>query len=168
MTPETFRIVAAIGIGVLVLAFIVQTGLLIIIAKVAKSTKAQLDQLSPKAESLMESTEKTLVVSRKQITEVTTKANAILESAKTQRERTDGFLTDATNRARAQLDRVELVLDDTISRVHETAVVLNDGILQPLREINGIAAGIRGAIVHLLRGGRPNVSQATTDEEMFI
>ena len=168
MTTEQFYLVAAIGIGILVLAFLVQTGLLIVMARAARAIKGQLEHLSPRAESLMDSAEKTLADSRKQISEVTAKANAVLDTTKNQVEKTSGFLTEATDRARAQLDWVELVLDDTITRVHQTAVMLNDGVLRPLRELNGIVAGVRGAVAHLLRGGRPDVSQATTDEEMFI
>jgi hypothetical protein len=61
-----------------------------------------------------------------------------------------------------------MVIDDTMSRAHETVAMVHGGILRPLREIHGIAAGVRTAINHLARGGRPSVAQATHDEEMFI
>ena len=92
----------------------------------------------------------------------------MLDSTKKQVDRTDEFLTDATERAKVQLDRLEIVLDDSIGRIHETVIVLNQGILKPLRELNGISVGIRTALGYLLRGGRPSVDKATTDEEMFI
>jgi hypothetical protein len=168
MTQESLLYVMAAAVSVSALALILQAAFLFVMARAAKAIKMQLDRLSPKAESALESAERTLEQSRKQITDVTTKASSVLESARTQVQRTDEFLADATNRARVQLDRVELVLDDTVSRVHETIVILNDGLLRPLREINGVTAGVRSALAYLLRGGRPNVAQATTDEEMFI
>jgi hypothetical protein len=46
--------------------------------------------------------------------------------------------------------------------------VLHDGIMKPLREVNGIAAGVRAALGAMARGNRPTVDRATSDEEMFI
>ena len=92
----------------------------------------------------------------------------MLDTTQKQLVRVDDVLGEATSRAKVQMERVELVLDDTISRVHGTVMELNNGILRPLRELNGLALGIRAAFQHLVRGGRPNVAQATSDEEMFI
>lgn len=154
--------------GAAVVAMLLQAGFLAVMAISARSIKSRLDVLTPKVESFLESAERTMQDSKKQITEVTTKANSVLAVAQKQVERTDEFFSDATNRARRQLDRLEMVMDDSIGRMHETVVVLNDGILKPLRELSGIAVGIRSAINFLLRGGRPSVDRATTDEEMFI
>jgi hypothetical protein len=73
-----------------------------------------------------------------------------------------------TSRLKVQMERIELVLDDSMSRVHETVAIVHDGIMKPLREVTGVASGIRAAVAHLIRGGRPSVAQATSDEEMFI
>jgi hypothetical protein len=61
-----------------------------------------------------------------------------------------------------------MVLDETMSRAQETVNVVQSGIMMPLREIQGVAAGVRTAIYYLIRGGRPNPTEATADEEMFI
>jgi hypothetical protein len=117
----------------------------------------------------------TVEKSGRQITEITTRANAILESSKDILDSTKRQLAiveevvgDAAVRARVQMERVELVLDDTLSRAHETVAVVHDGIMRPLREVNGIAAGVRAALGALARGNRPTVDRATSDEEMFI
>ena len=110
----------------------------------------------------------TLEQSRKQITEVTTKANDVLDTTRLQIGKVEDLLTDVTARAKVQMDRAELVLDDTLGRVQETVVLLHSGVMKPLREINGVSAGIRAAISHVLKGRRPSVAQATHDEEMFI
>jgi hypothetical protein len=106
--------------------------------------------------------------SRKQIAEITTVAGDILESTKKQLAMVEEVVTDATARAKVQMERVELVLDDTLSRAHETVAVVHDGIMRPLKELNGIAVGIRAALAFLSRGNRPSVDRATSDEEMFI
>lgn len=171
--PLLYVMAGAVGVSALALVL-----LAVFMGKVARSATAirsQLEQLTPKAEAVLDSAEKTLEESRRQISELTAKAseltvkaNAALEATRLQLGKTDEFLTELTQRARIQLDRVELVLDDTISRVHETVVVLNKGVLWPIREVSAVGAGIRTALHYLVRGGRPSVAQATTDEEMFI
>ncbi len=168
METQSLLNVMTAAVVVSAVAIVVQTCLLGVMAKTSLAMKKRMEEVTPKLESLIASADKTLVDSKKQIDQVTTKASDVLDSTKKQVDRTDEFLTDATNRARVQLDRVELVLDDTIGRVHETVIVLNDGILKPLRELNGVSIGIRSALGFLLRGGRPSVDKATTDEEMFI
>jgi len=91
-----------------------------------------------------------------------------MDSTKRQAQLSQDFLTEATGRAKVQLDRMELVLDDSISRMHETVVLVNKGVIRPVRELNGVVAGIRSAVEFLVRSKRPSVDQATTDEEMFI
>jgi hypothetical protein len=61
-----------------------------------------------------------------------------------------------------------MVMDDTVTRVQETVNLVHTGVMRPLRQVNGVAAGIRTAVAQLMRGGRPSVAQATSDEEMFI
>lgn len=128
----------------------------------------QVTILAPKVELLVETTQRSVEQASVQIKDIAVKVDAVMESTKTQLARIDEVMSDATARAKVQLDRVEMVLDDTISRVHETVTVLHRGVLRPLREVVGVTAGLRTAFSFLLRGGRPNVAQATSDEEMFI
>jgi hypothetical protein len=107
-------------------------------------------------------------MSRKQIEEITTKASEILDITRVQLDRIDGVLEDASVRVRNQMAHAEILIDDTMSRAQETVVTFHRGIMTPLREIQGVAAGVRTAIFYLMRGGRPNPAQATADEEMFI
>jgi len=130
--------------------------------------KEQTTIIADHAESLVTSVQRAVEQSRKEIAEVTTKASDVLDLSHKQLLRIDGVLTEATTRAKVQMDRVELILDDTISRVHETVGLLQDGLLRPLREINSFAVGVRAALQHLVRGRRITVEQATHDDEMFI
>lgn len=130
--------------------------------------KEQTRILADHAESLVTSAQRALEQSRKEIVEVTTKASDVLDLSHKHLLRIDEVLSDAAARAKVQMDRVELIVDDTVSRVHETVGLLQDGLLRPLREINGFAAGIRAALQQLVRGRRMTVEQATHDDEMFI
>ena len=156
-----FVIIAAI-------ALCIQAGMMAAMYRATKTMQSQIQPLLPKVESLVDSTKTTVEQSRKQIVDITARANEIMESTKRQLSMVEGVVSDASARAKVQLERVDLVLDDTLNRAHETVATVHDGIMRPLREMNGIAAGIKTALAYLARGNRPSVDQATSDEEMFI
>jgi hypothetical protein len=87
---------------------------------------------------------------------------------KQQLAKVDELLTDATTRAKVQMERAEMVLDDTMTRVQETVSYVQSGVVRPVREVYGVFAGIRTALAYLGRAGRATVDHATSDEEMFI
>lgn len=149
-------------------ALVIQALMLVMIGVTVLKLRTMLMQMLPKIEELVESTKSTVQQSRKQITEVTGKANEILDVTKVQLARVDGFLADATERARVQMDRAELVLDETMDRAQSAVSAVHRGVTRPLKEIHGIAVGLRATFAYLLRGGRPNVDQVASDEEMFI
>jgi hypothetical protein len=160
--------VAIAAVIVAAVAIVLQAVLLFGLYRSTKAMAAQVAGFVEKAEPVLADARQTLEQNRKQMAEVTGKVNRILDSAQAQISKIDDVLGDATSRARAQMDRLEMVMDDSISRVHETVAVLHEGILRPLREVNGIVAGIRAGIGYLLGNRRPSVAQATHDDEMFI
>lgn len=132
-----------------------------------KATEQKVTELLPKVHKLVETSQTAVEQGKQQILDITAKTNEILESTKRQIVKVDDLLTDAAGRARIQLDRAEMVLDDTMTRAQETVSVVQNGIMRPLREIHGIASGVKTAVTYLVRGSRSG-SQATHDEEMFI
>jgi len=170
-----FVIIAAV-------ALCIQAGLLVGMYKTTKGLQDKItplipkvdavipkvELLIPKVDSLLESSKITVEQSRVQIVEITSLANEILVSAKNQLAMVEEVVTDATARAKVQIERAEVVLDDTINRAHETVAIVHNGIMRPLQELNGIVAGVRAALAFLARNNRPSVAQATSDEEMFI
>jgi hypothetical protein len=175
MNETTLLYVMTAFVIISAIALCIQAGMLTAIYKTTKSLQEKIDPLIPKVESLVVKANTVAEQSGRQITEITTRANAILESSqdivdstKRQLAIVEDVVGDAAVRARVQMERVELVLEDTLSRAHETVAVVHDGIMRPLREVNGIAAGVRAALGALARGNRPTVDRATSDEEMFI
>jgi ABC-type transporter Mla subunit MlaD len=150
------------------IALCIQAGMLVAMYKATRKMQATITPLIPKVDSLVEASQATVEQSRKQILEVTTRANDILDSTKRQLAVIEDVVNDAAARAKVQMERVELALDDTLSRAHSTVAELHNGILAPLRQLNGVAAGIRAAVEFLGRGNRPSPDKATSDEEMFI
>ncbi|MFN3323736.1 MAG: hypothetical protein ACK5AZ_09595 [Bryobacteraceae bacterium] len=156
------------AVVVAALALVLQLAVLYAVYRQSKTLEVQMRVLVPKAEALMESAEKTIALSRQQITEVTTKASQVMDTTRTQLGKMDQSLSEITSRLKVQLERVEMVLDDSMGRVQETVASVHHGVMKPIREITGVAAGVRAAVSYLVKGGRPNVTQATHDEEMFI
>jgi ABC-type transporter Mla subunit MlaD len=175
MSETTLLYVMTAFVVISAIALCIQAGMLAAIYKTTKTLQEAVNPLLPKVERLVEKTNAVVEQSGPQIVEISTRANeilvstkAILDSTKRQVAIVEETVGDAAGRAKVQMDRVELVLDDTLSRAHETVAVFHDGVMRPLREINGLAAGIRAALAQLARGDRPTVDQATSDEEMFI
>jgi ABC-type transporter Mla subunit MlaD len=168
MSETTLLYVMTAFVIVSAIALCIQAGMLTAIYKTTKALQEKIDPLVPKVESLVEKANSTVEQSGRQISEITTRANDILDSTKRQLAIVEEVVGDAAVRAKVQMERVELVLDDTLSRAHETVALVHDGIMRPLREVNGIAAGVRAALGALARGNRPSVDRATSDEEMFI
>ncbi len=182
MDQQSWFILISVFVGVCAIALCIQAGMLIALYKTARATEEQVkkflpkveavipkvEAVIPKVEALIHSSTETIDMSRKQIHDITTKATEILDLTKAQIVRIDGVLEDASARAHNQLAHAEMVIDDTVSRAQQTVHVVQTGIMKPLREVQGVAAGVRTAIYYLVRGGRPTPNQATADEEMFI
>jgi cell division protein FtsL len=167
MDQQTLLTVMTVFVCISAIALLIQMGMLIGIYRATRGMQESVQRLLPKIESLIDTSRQTIEDSRKQILNITSKTNDILEIARKQMERLDEVLEDATARAHVQLERADLVLDDVMERAHNTVAVVHTGIMKPLREIQGVAAGLRAAIQFMMRG-RPNPTHATSDEEMFI
>jgi hypothetical protein len=96
------------------------------------------------------------------------KAEEIVDLGRLQVVRVNDLMEDVVDRVRSQLDRAETVAAHTLDRYDEVTDTLYRGLLRPLREINGILAGLNTAVAYLFRNKRTNVSEATQDDEMFI
>jgi len=55
-----------------------------------------------------------------------------------------------------------------VEHVEQAGEAVKKAVLRPVREANGIAAGISAAVSTLMRGRKYSVDSATQDEEMFI
>jgi hypothetical protein len=167
MDQQTLITVMTVFVIVSALALIIQAGMLFGIYRSARGLQDNVQRLMPKIESLLETSKQTIDESRVQIREAMVKTNAILDTTRAQVARIDAVLTDATERAKIQMDRAELVLDDAMTRTQQTVAMVHGGVIKPIQQIHGVAAGLRTAVTFLMKG-RPNPEAAHADEEMFI
>ena len=168
MDTQTLLIIMAVFTGVAAIALLIQAAFLLGIYKSARKTQVNFENLSARIEAVSQGSLGAIMEIKSNIGEITTKTTAILDSAVRQLAMVEGVVKDATGRAHSQMDRAEMVIDDAVSRAQQTVATVHTGIMKPLREINGVAFGIRAAIQHFFHGGRPNPDRATVDEEMFI
>lgn len=129
---------------------------------------ANVEPLIAKIHPIADSSQQILNDLRKYAGDVSVKANDLLELSRKQLGRVDEVLAEATSRTRTQMDRIEMVMDDTVNRFQETTSLLQNGVVRPLKQLNALAAGVRTAVSFLVGGQRTTVEQATHDEEMFI
>lgn len=182
MDQQTLLYIMTAFVVIAGISQLMQLAMIFGIYKTSKSLQEKVNDLLPKVHALVpkvnmlvDTSQKAVEQSKQQIHDITAKTsellektNGILDSTRRQVVKVEDLLNDASGRAKVQLDRAEMVLDDTMSRAHETVALVHNGIMRPLREVQGVAAGIRTALSYLTRGGRPSVAQATHDEEMFI
>jgi hypothetical protein len=167
MDQQTLLTVMTAFVIIAAIALIIQAAMLVGIYKSSRALQHNVQRLLPKIESVLEISRQTIEDGRKQIADITAKASEILEITRDQIHRIDEFMDDATSRARVQLDRAEMVLDDAMGRTQRTLAMVERGIIKPIVQVQGVAAGLKSAITVLLRG-RPNPEEAHSDEEMFI
>jgi hypothetical protein len=181
MDPTLLNVMTA-AVVVAAVAIVIQTALLFAMYMASRAMKNQVAELKTKVEPLVEKAEalveklepladsgkRLLEDSRGYIGDLSNRTTELMDLSRTQLVRVDDIMGEAGSRARTQMDRIEMVLDDTVNRFQETTTLLQTGVLQPLRQVNALTIGVRAAVAALLGGRRTTVEQATHDEEMFI
>jgi hypothetical protein len=118
---------------------------------------------------ILENANKLLAETRPKIARISDDVAGIARSGREQVDRAGDFLRDAGNRAIARLDQIDRTVESTVAQVEQASEVVKRAVMTPVREVNGIAAGISAAVSTLVHHPRrPQIDQATQDEEMFI
>ena len=106
---------------------------------------------------------------RPRIAHLSDEAIAIVRSGREQVERVGDLLQDAGDRTRVRLEQIDHAVDATVNQIENASNAVKSAVLRPVREVNGIAAGISAAVSALVHGQhKSSVDSATQDEEMFI
>jgi len=171
MDPQALQallIIMTVFVIIAAVALVFQAAMAYGVRKSALAVEQHLTKLAPKVEALAESSRLAIDEGRASMAEITERTTEILDATRRQLTRVEDVLEDAAGRARVQFDRAEMVMDEAMNRAQDTVAAIHGGFMKPIREINGVAAGVRAAIHYFMRGGRPNPDQVTADEEMFI
>ena len=165
MRQDDLLYVMAAAVTVSAIALIWQALLLFGVYKFSKIAREKVTTIAGQVESFVLSAQRSLEHRSKQVSDVANRAGEVLDLVYKQLVRIDDVMEEATAEASSQMDRVELALDDTIGELHTTVALLNKRLLRPVREVNGIAAGIKAALGYLLRSQRVTVERTTHEEE---
>lgn len=168
MDDHTLLILLTILVMIVAIAFLAQAIALVGLLFVARDLKTKFMGVWPEIQGIVGTSRRTADRAEQHIASIGASSVAILEVTKQQLSKVDELLSDASTRAKVQMERAEMVMDDTMNRVQETVTVVQRGVLRPVREVHGLLAGVRMAFAHLSRSSRPTVDHATSDEEMFI
>jgi len=138
------------------------------IYKIVKKLQEDLTPLIPQTKETLTQARTTMAEITRDVREVTDKARELFDSIQLQVQYLDEARGEITSRLKIQGERLELVLEDTLSRVQEVVGVVHGSVLRPVREVSGMVAGVKAALSTLMMGRRPTVDRATQDDEMFI
>lgn len=150
------------------IAVITQAGVLIAIYIVSKRTSEQVDRFLKEARDLM--------VPMRSITDnLKTVSGDLIElglSAKEQLRRVEAMVTDAGESLQVQIERFDRVSKSVAERIDETAEIVQDSIISPVREVSAFAKGLsRGFQAFFFRKSRNAATgdeAEREDEELFI
>jgi hypothetical protein len=79
------------------------------------------------------------------------------------------LLSDAGEKARTRMEQIDATVGNTVESVEQVSQNVKRAVTRPVREVNGLAAGVAAAISTFVKGPRrSSVDSATQDEEMFI
>ena len=166
MIGFTSTATACLVIQVILLAFMARASW--VAKKQTTELVARVGPLVDKIEPIIETSQQVVEDVRRYAAEISSRTNDILDLSRKQLVRMDDVMGEAASRTRAQMDRIEMVMDDTVNRFQETTTLLQNSIVRPVRQINAVTAGIRAALSYMAGSRRATVEQATHDEEMFI
>lgn len=168
MTDDTFRLVVAGGVMLAALCALVAAITMVMLLRSVKKMKEQVDPLLAKSGPILDIVHSTSVDIAPKIREISTEAVEISKSAKQQVNRVGELLTEFSDRAREKVAQIDRSVEQTLSNVQHTGESVKETVLRPVREVNGVLAGIKTAISVYSHGRRQSVDHATQDEEMFI
>ena len=122
-----------------------------------------------KVTEILATSGKILEETRPRIAEIAADTAATVKSGRQQVERIGELLHDATGRAQDRLEQIDRSVDSTVEQVEHAGESVKRAMMRPVREVNGIAAGVSAAVATLVgRSRKSSVDHATQDEEMFI
>jgi ABC-type transporter Mla subunit MlaD len=126
-------------------------------------------EMVDKAKGILVTANRIMEDTRPKIAQLSAETVAIARSGRDQVERLGDLLHDASDRARNRLEQIDQTVENTVGQVEHAGDTVKRAVMRPVREVNGIAAGISAAVSTLVHGSRKSsVDAATQDEEMFI
>jgi len=171
MDQNNLFVIQTVFAAIAAVAIVLQMAILFALYRAVKSMQDSVARTLPKVDALVARADETIPRVEALVAATTAAVDdsrKLIAMAREELARANEFIGETTTRARAQMDRVEMVLDETVDKAQQAVNAVTRGILRPVREVQGVAAGIQAAFTYLLNQSRSSVDRATSDEEMFI
>ncbi len=168
MSEDVFRWVITAGVFLAVVAFVVQTVVILAMYRVTKATQDKIMPIVEAVTPIAGTVRRFADENAPKFSQMTTDMAAVLRSLQEQVNRLGEVVKEISDRARAQVARIDGAVDQTVEQVQQASDVVKQAILGPVKQVDGIMHGIRAAISVVAHSRRESVDHATQDEEMFI
>ena len=146
------------------IAIVTQAGVLVGIYFMSK-------RLSEQVERFMKDTREMLVPVRSIAENLRTASANLVEiglTARDQFRRIEAMVTDTGEALHVHLERFDRVSQNVMDRINETAEIVQDSVVRPVREVAAVTKGLTRGLGAFFFGRRSTVDQARQDEELFI
>jgi uncharacterized protein YoxC len=135
----------------------------------ARPAVAKIEPTIQKVSDLLATAQKLVDENRPQIREISGQVVEITRAGRQQVAKVGEILNDAGEKARTRLEQIDATVGHTVESVEQVSHNVKRAVTRPVREVNGLAAGVAAAISTFVKGPRrSSVDSATQDEEMFI
>ncbi len=168
MSDDLFRLVVAGGVALAALCFLATSITMLVVFRSLNRLKEKIEPLADKTGPILDMARSSAVELMPRVMAVSADAVEISKSAREQVARVGELMKEFSDRAKAQVARIDGAVDQTVGNVQNAGETVRDVVLKPVREVNGVLAGIKTAIAVYSHGRRQSVDHATQDEEMFI
>jgi hypothetical protein len=162
-----------IFVGVIALAVVVQTIMLIVIGVVVMKLGVQMKQIADdihgRINPILSRIQSIVEESQPRITGVIADAAEMTRMARAQAQRVDQMVADSLERLRLQLLHVDELVTGALEAVQETGNKVKQTIWAPVRSVNAVMRGIQTGF-EFYRGNRRRAdgSNESVDENLFI
>jgi ABC-type transporter Mla subunit MlaD len=183
MPEDVFRWVVAAGVAIACIAFVVQAVVLVtalLAAKkaqqAAKEAQGEVMPLVHRVENFFQTANdfvatagKLLEENRPRISSITADAASITKAAHEHAERIGELIDETSDIAKARIAQIDQTVGNAVEQVEHATESVKSAVLKPVKEVNGLVAGVKAAFSTYAQGGNRNSPEhATQDEEMFI
>ncbi|HXG67858.1 MAG TPA: hypothetical protein VNO70_22350 [Blastocatellia bacterium] len=186
MDQQTFYIVVAVAAVVITLSFIVQAAAFVFIymrvkqiSGVASSLQAKVEPVIAKAEPVLakvgpvidqakETFDRVSAETRAVAAAVSASSKEITELARRQAQQIGQTIDHTTATLNRQVTELDRLLVRTQDRIEYTTLEVQSTLLDPVREVSALLAGVKRTLEVLFNRERKQIDKAYQDEEMFI
>ncbi len=161
-----------IFIAVTAAAVVLQAGILLAMYLTVRKTSARVETLAEEVKTkilpTIETAQSMLVELRPKIETAVTNISDTSTMIRAQLQRIDATVSDVIDRSRLQVIRADDMVTRTLDKVEETADLVQQSVVSPVRRLNGLVRGVTAALEYFSNARRRRGGVTVPQDEMFI